>query len=291
MLEDLNAAYHNRSPLIDQITKAGAIIHNVEAPLESRVPQEAFDSIREAVRVACERLGTRLRSIYGVGSLGYGNFAPGWSDIDIDLVVHDSGPELSTAEDLLNIGYNIRDAIYGAGFASVDIKCYSLAVLNDPNTVYEYGIANRAVMLIDSARCLWGDDIRPFVERPSLHRLIKESRHVLHGLLARPDDWWNSLPLDDMAALLALPGRLLETAASGRVVSKVEALETLLTRRGGEIPAAAWPWCVWALGCRSIPVLRAVPATARPGGLVAARTLLAWAETQLGSDPPISRQT
>lgn len=236
-------------------------------------PADAQSAIDATITVAKKTLGERLRAIFAMGSLGYGGYVPGWSDADIDLIVHDNG---ETADELLAQGFDIRDAVHQLGYPEIDIKCYSIAILNNPETSYEYGSANRAVMLRESARLLAGEDVRAEVQPPGRATLIKEAIAIARGLAGKSDAWWDDRPLDDTAALLALPGRLLITCDTGKVAGKTVALELLLRDYGAEVPRECWPWLSWALSVRSIPLARTVPDKCLPNGQRAARSLLNW---------------
>jgi hypothetical protein len=236
-------------------------------------PADAQSAINATIAVAKKTLGERLRAIFAMGSLGYGGYVPGWSDADIDLIVHDRG---ENADELLAEGFAIRDAIHQLGYPDIDIKCYTTAILNNPETSYEYGSANRAVMLRESARLLAGEDVREEIQPPGRVTLIREAIAVARGLAGKSDAWWDDRPLDDTAALLALPGRLLITCDTGKVVGKTVALEMLLRDHGAEVPGESWPWLIWALSVRSIPLARTVPGNCLPDAQRAARSLLNW---------------
>jgi hypothetical protein len=230
--------------------------------------------VEATIKIALQHLGERLRAIYAMGSLGYGGYVPGWSDIDLDLVVDDLG---ESAKTLLSKGLQVRDAIHNIGYTAVDVKCYTTTILNGASTNYEYGIANRAVMMLDSAKLIYGVDVRSEVNRPEIATLCAEAVTVAHGLFGQPNSWWISRPLDDVAALLALPGRLLVTCETGQVVGKMPALKLLLQEHADSVPITTWPWLVWALAARSIPLIRDMPLSVLPSAQQAARELLEWA--------------
>ncbi len=238
-----------------------------------QVPKETQQAIEYTIQVARQVLGSRLRAIYALGSLGYGGYVPGWSDIDIDLIVTDCG---ASAAELLEEGFQIRDAVHAANYSMVDIKCYTTTILNDVSNGYEYGIANRAVMVLDSAKLLTGQDVSTEIQRPSQLDLCIEAVTVAHSLYNKPSDWWITRPCDDVAALFALPGRLLITSRNGKVVNKVPALEFLLTTYQESLPPGAWTWVVWALACRSITLARLLPDHVLADAQQSARQLLGW---------------
>ncbi len=232
-----------------------------------------LDRAREATARIREIIGGSGWSLYGMGSLGYGNYVPGWSDLDLDVVVDgDLGPVDALAE-------RVNDALHGDGYGAVDVKCFRLQDLREPGLELLYGIANRRVMLLDSAVHLFGPDIRALVPRPSPGELREECRRVAGGLAGMPDDWWATRPIDDLAAILALPLRLLHTAATGAVVDKTTALEAALS--SDQVEPRHWPWLSWALACRYSPAVRKLPAAAADDARVAGRDLLRWAAARL----------
>jgi hypothetical protein len=227
---------------------------------------------RQVVELLRQRLGDGGWALYGMGSLGYGNYVPGWSDLDLDVILPDGPADYDEAE--------LTEYASRAGYPDVDVKTFTLSELLHPDEELLYGVANRLVMLIDSARHLYGPDIRPQLARPGRDTLRAESARVAAALAGMSDEWWATRPLDDLAALLALPARLLYTAGTGRVTDKQTALEYLLSS-GDAPPAELWPWLGWALACRMSAAIRRLPESAVPLGQAAARRGLSWAEGRL----------
>jgi hypothetical protein len=221
----------------------------------------------QAVEAIRALLGDGDWSLYGMGSLGYGNYVPGWSDLDLDIVLpadHDASPA--------DLADKINQTMHADGFTDVDVKCFRLTELTTPGQRLLYGLANRRVMLVDSARHLYGRDIRAQITRPGLEELRAESRQVAADLAAMPDDWWATRPLDDLAAILALPARLVHTASTGQVVDKTTALESALNRV--EFDPVYWPWLSWALACRFSEAPRRLPTAAANEARRVGRSLL-----------------
>ena len=233
----------------------------------------ACEAVRASAAAAREHLGSRLRAVYAVGSLGYGGFVPGWSDVDVDLVVEPTSPEDERANAVTAV--LVRDQLHAEGFTYVDVKCYSPRVLELAPEVYEYGIRNRLVMLRESGQLVEGTPIRDQVPDPGIAALRREGVEVARRMTGRGDDWWHSRPIDDLAALFALPMRLVITSETGSVVGKLPALQRTLEEWDAAWPAAAWPWVAWATLCRSQPAARLLPDAALPAGADAARALLA----------------
>jgi hypothetical protein len=221
-------------------------------------------------------LGNEGWALYGMGSLGYGNYVPGWSDLDLDIVLVDAA-----ADEPNDIAERANLSLLDNGYSDVDVKCFRLSDLCQPGLQLLYGLANRRVMLLDSAVHLYGPDIRSMIPRPEEGELRQECRRVADNLTNMPDEWWASRPLDDLAAILALPARLLYTAATGQVVSKTEALESLLASR--QVDHRFWPWLSWALACRFSAAVRLLPAEAANDAQATGRELLRWTASQLGA--------
>jgi hypothetical protein len=228
----------------------------------------------EAVTQIRALIGDTGWSLFGMGSLGYGNYVPGWSDLDLDIVVADDA--VAPADALAD---RVNDALHASGYADVDVKCFRLKDLREPGLELLYGLANRRVMLADSAVHLHGPDIRPLVPRPGIDELRRECLSVAAGLAEMPDQWWATRPVDDLAAIVALPARLLYTATTGRVVDKTTALEALLSSK--QVEARFWAWLSWALACRFSPPARQLPAAAADDARTAGRDLLRWSSARL----------
>jgi hypothetical protein len=230
----------------------------------------------EAVAQIRALIGDSGWALFGMGSLGYGNYVPGWSDLDLDIVLIDDG--LGSVAELCT---DVNGALHTGGYTDVDVKCFRLEDFCKPGMQLLYGLANRRVMLVDSAVHLYGPDIRPLVRRPSIDELREESRKVADGLADMPDEWWATRPIDDLAAILALPARLLYTATTGTVVDKTTSLEALLTSK--QIEPRFWPWLSWALACRFSPAVRQIPVVAADEARTVGRDLLRWVAFQLDS--------
>lgn len=223
-----------------------------------------------------ERLGDGGWALYGMGSLGYGNYLRGWSDLDLDVVVVDGAVPALTAI----TGDELSDWIARQGFPDVDIKVFPVERLQTLSDVPLYGLANRVAMLVDSAVHLHGEDIRGVLPRPTLPVLAREAAQVALALGRQDEQWWARRPRDDVAALLALPARLLYTTRTGRVVDKRTALESLFSEVP-QPPADLWPWFSWALACRLSPVVRDLPEQGMPAARAAARAGILWAFGEL----------
>lgn len=219
-------------------------------------------------------LDGRAWSLYALGSIGYGNYLAGWSDIDLDVVI--TSPRTETREDLVRLGEQLSEAAHTAGHPDIDVKCFHIDELGGAPVPTLYGVANRQVMFLDSAVHLHGLDIRDRIPRPT-HNVLRAEAHRIATALAEMDlQWWDTRPLDDLAALLALPARLLYTARTGEVVDKKRALECLLNEDAKGLPADSWAWCSWALACRFSPAVRRLPEQHGGQARAAARAALKW---------------
>jgi hypothetical protein len=243
------------------------------------IHEAARPAVEAAVSMAALELGNRLRAIYALGSLGYGGYVPGWSDIDLDLIIIDSVKGRDA--ELRDVGRTMSARLEKVGFAGVDVRCYTLPDLNAPSTVHEYGIAVRSVMLLDSAQCIYGEDIRGEIARPTIERLRDEAKGIMSGMLKKDAAWWDCMPDDDLAAFMALPCRMLFTAENGAVVGKSAAIEWFASRYGNELSADVWPWVAWARACRASAALRRPPNSILPTARRAAREFMSWALRRL----------
>ena len=164
----------------------------------------ARTSLMRVVALSREVIASDLRSVYAMGSSGYGGYVPGWSDLDVDVIV----AETAQHADVVSFNAKMRQRVIALGYTDVDVRCYRASSLSEPMS-FEYGAANRAAMIHDSAALLFGEDLRPVIRRPDLATLRTEGIGLAQRLVRQSEDWWSTRPLDDTAALLALPGRLL----------------------------------------------------------------------------------
>ncbi|PEK39638.1 hypothetical protein CN568_24145 [Bacillus pseudomycoides] len=240
------------------------------------IPEEGKDTINNLIKVAKEVLRNDLVSIYGMGSLGYGGFVNGWSDFDIDIILADD-----TDIDFIQAMYKIEGKLHDMGYGRVDVKCYSVKELNAETLPYTYGTRNRAVMLCDSATLIYGENISDRIVRPSIEELRKESISLVQSLLSKDNDWWFSRPIDDTAALLALPARLVFTCTTGEVTHKAKAIDYLMEQHEKEISPNLWAWVIWARACREIPYAQNLPRDLYENAIKAAHGQMLWVENQL----------
>lgn len=243
------------------------------------VPTEVRPSVYATVDVARAHFRSRLRAVYVVGSVAYGGFVPGWSDIDIEIIVSDGDAiqERRNAE----TARTVRRGVHQRGHTRVDVKCYSSRVLEFAARTYRYGIRNRIVMLRESGLLVVGASVLTRLPTPDIESLRAEGLGVAVGLGQLDDHWWDSRPADDLAALLALPMRLLITSRTGSVVGKGHALQRTLTDWNDAWPMTSLPWVSWAMLCRSEPAARELSGPARRLCAAAARRFLGSAAVAL----------
>lgn len=216
-------------------------------------PNESIVVIDEVVDCALGIFGGDLISIYGMGSLGYGGYVPGWSDWDIDIIVQTTSEQ--DAIEKYKLGKKIEENLINKGYTRLDIRAYSYQDLNNNKTPSSFGQKSRALMLIDSAKLIYGDDVKQKIERPSKEEMIDESIELIEWMLNQEDDWWKNRPLDDLAAFIALPARFIYSADTGKVAGKKLALEYLLENHKELITQDAYLWVVWAYAKRVTHIL------------------------------------
>lgn len=239
----------------------------------------------EAIISTIDRhLSGSIWSLYALGSVGEGGYVPGWSDIDLDVVVsmgqHGSSETSRLAEE-------ITGEVNEDGSDEVDVKVFGLGLLKDRSRSIDYGLANRVVMLLDTALHIHGPDIRHELARPSDRELLEESRSIAGVLAAKDEEWWSTRPVDDLAALLALPARLCYTVDTGKVTSKQNAFSTFLSSPKAEsFPGNAWLWANWAYLTRFTAETRVPPAATMDSLREAARDGLEWVARYLHDFTP-----
>lgn len=241
-----------------------------------KIPEEGRETINSVVEVAKEVLVDELVSIYGMGSLGYGGYVNSWSDFDIDIILKDF-----TSIDFINSMNEIEKTINNMGYERVDVKCYTIESLNNESLPYTYGTRNRAIMLCDSAKLLYGNDISILVNRPTIGSLRIEAINLVTSLLSKKKDWWLSRPVDDTAALLALPARLIFTCKTGKVTHKAEAIDYLMEHFEKEIPSNTWSWIIWSRSCREFPYAQNLPDVLYEDAIKATYKQIEWVKNKL----------
>lgn len=244
------------------------------------LPPGAAEVAQLTLALATAEFGLSLRSVVGMGSLGYPGFVPGWSDFDIDLVIkNDSEHDASELHAIAK--RRIEFELHAAGYVRADVRAYTIEQLNAREVPFSSGIASRQIMLLDSARVLWGDDVRNEVQRPARAQIVAESRATNAWLTELVERERGTLPLDDIAAHFALCGRILYTARTGQVAGKRLALCEMLERYSADLPADLVPWIGWALAVRGEEVLRIEREDFKHAAASALCRLSRWTKTKL----------
>jgi hypothetical protein len=135
---------------------------------------------------------------------------------------------------------------------------------------------SHATLIHQSAKRLWGEDLRAVVPEPSLQNKRTDNALTAVRFLQRSAAWWSSCSLHNIASLLTFPARMLMNSATGALQGKTEALDYFLAAYSAQLPARCWSWVVWARAVRTIPAARLLPAAAEPTARAAARELLEW---------------
>lgn len=216
-------------------------------------PEETRDLIQKVVCKAMDIFNKDLVAIYAMGSLGYGGYVTGWSDLDIDIIVNCSSQDDSITK--YNLGKKLQNELITEEYDRLDIRTYNHNMLNLCNTPSEFGERSRAIMLIDSAKLIYGKDIRDEVNRPSRIELGKESLKLINWMLNKDDEWWINRDIDDVAAFLALPARFIYSVDTGKVAGKKLAFEYIFSNYVDKIPKDTYLWVVWAYSKRISEVI------------------------------------
>lgn len=198
---------------------------------------------------AHEEFKDKLVAIYGMGSLGYGGYVEGWSDFDIDVIVENV--TYDEAKEYFKIGKIIEKEIIKLGFERIDIRVYSIDHLNERKTILTYGQCSRASMLCDSAKLIYGSEIRNRVIKPSIPEMNNEAIGLLDIMNSRTDEEWEETPWDDIAAFYALNARFLYSKDKGKVAGKKLALEYFIDNYAKYYSEDVLVWTIWALACRN----------------------------------------
>ncbi|MGM7693067.1 nucleotidyltransferase domain-containing protein [Staphylococcus saprophyticus] len=129
---------------------------------------------KKVVESIVDRLGTDIISIYGMGSIGYGGFVPNWSDYDIDVIIKESN-----SENFIKIMDDIEESLEKNGYVDIDVKCYKLSQLNgEAESIYTYGLTNRLIMISNSAKLLYGEDITEKLTIANKKKIKKKKKTI-----------------------------------------------------------------------------------------------------------------
>lgn len=234
--------------------------------------------INKVIEYSVEILGDEVISIYGMGSLGYNGFVENWSDYDIDIILHED-----SSKNIIKIMDSIEGKLNEDGLKNIDVKCYKLSTLNDSNqNIYTYGLTNRALMILNSATLYFGKDIRKDVKIPRLKDIKSETWKVVNNLLSKDQNWWLSRPIDDTAAILSLPARLIYTLEKEDVTDKSTAIDYYFKHYSEIIPQELWIWIIWAKSCRYFPEARFIPSAPLKEAIEASRNQLIFLRNKFG---------
>jgi predicted dehydrogenase len=243
-------------PLLTDGLTVNAIVHAAkispknnswESVTTSLCPSEGVLYMERAIQRLQDTFQERLIAIYGLGSIGYGGYVDGWSDFDLDVLIETT---YENARSDYETGKMIEKEIQQLGFERFDIRVYDIDHLNARKTILTFGQCSRACMLCDTAILLAGRDVRPTINRPSRDELSKEAIGLLQSILEKQDDWWESLPWEDIAAHFSLAARFLYTQITGQIAGKQKALEYFIEKKAPLFSNDILRWVLWALSCR-----------------------------------------
>ena len=186
----------------------------------------------EAAEAYQEALGERLIGAYLLGSLAYGGYSAAASDIDLALVLTDTGDAASvqsTTEELQQ-----RSPLH----RKLSVFWASLPALREGRDDGRFPALDR-LQLAEHGRVLLGEDVTAEVARPAAEELLLESARFAIAVLAT----------DEVTAEFRTPRRLLAdkvwftkavffpvrfrysaTTATGRAATNDEALEWYLAQ-------------------------------------------------------------
>lgn len=210
-----------------------------------------------ATDAACREFGDDLVAAYTLGSLAHGGFAPAVSDVDLALVLSETGG--GTASRVHDVVAATRDAAAGTDGLAERLSVFWA----DPHTV-RHGPGDRPARLpavdrldlLDSGVLRHGTDVRDGAVRPTHDDLVRGSADFL---VERVDDAWLA-GIADPAALLArgpravtktvlFPVRFLHTLTTGEI-GRNDAAVASYGGEHGDLATAALRWRGGTLGDR-----------------------------------------
>ncbi|WP_206792833.1 hypothetical protein [Amycolatopsis sp. MtRt-6] len=195
----------------------------------------------EAAGAYQEALGDRLIGVYLLGSLAYGGYSAAASDIDLALVLTETGDDARSAVERTTAALQERSPLH----RKLSVFWASLPALREGRDDGRFPALDR-LQLADDGRVLAGEDVRAEVARPEAAELLLESAGFAIAVLAT----------DEVTAEFTSPKRLLVdkvwftkavlfpvrflysgTTSTGRAANNDEAIEWYLTRE--DAPAAS----------------------------------------------------
>ncbi|MET8999065.1 hypothetical protein [Amycolatopsis sp. NPDC004169] len=148
----------------------------------------------EAAGAYQEALGERLIGAYLLGSLSYGGYSAAASDIDLALVLTETGDDTRSSVESTTAALQERSPLY----RKLSVFWASLPALREGRDDGRFPALDR-LQLADDGRVLTGTDVRAEIARPQARELLLESAGFAIAVLAT----------DEVTAEFRTPKRLL----------------------------------------------------------------------------------
>jgi hypothetical protein len=203
-----------------------------------------WDVATRACGEAKAAFGDRLVSVYAIGSLAHGGFAPVVSDVDVAVLVDhcdDSVPALVQA-----IVESTRQALDGGLVDRLSVFYGDWSSFASPPPTARLDAIDR-LDLMDNGVLMWGEDRRATAgSRPTREELVAETARFLRDWLARRNRA-QELPAAGPRVLtknVLFPVRFLYTHATGRAGGNADAVNWYRDQGGqhAELADAALRW-------------------------------------------------
>lgn len=193
---------------------------------------------RRACEQATARLGDRLVSVYAVGSLAHGGFAPAVSDVDVTVLVDQCDESVGDA--VSAIVESTREEL-GPGLADrLSVFYGDWGSFASPPPTARLGAIDR-LDLMDNGVLMWGTDRRETDgARPTREELVAETAEFLRDWLARrrPVEELIDAGPRVLTKNVLFPVRFLYTHATGRAGANHDAVDWYRELGGSHAPLA-----------------------------------------------------
>lgn len=199
-----------------------------------------FAVVRETLSNAKRLFGTRLRSVYALGSLAHGGFSPLVSDVDVALILTDpiQDEDAATIQSICNevkaIGWPLADRL--------SIFWGSASSLAGQAPGGRFPALDRLDLRLNG-RLFFGDPLSDGVPAPSQRQLVLEAAEFGLKLLDQPDalreftdpKFLLSKGARAVTKRILFPIRFLFTAATGELGQNEAAVKHFVSNHDGTV--------------------------------------------------------
>jgi predicted nucleotidyltransferase len=194
-------------------------------------PEREKELINDAIRQVLSLFGNTIRAIYVLGSLAYGDYREGKSDIDVDVVIKDG----ADGRDVWKSIKRLKHRINSDSPVDVCLRGYTIPFLLSDEFPLKGRKHIRRIMLKSSAKLIWGEEVASAIAFPTHNEILAEARSTI---LRLSDSLKGGIMGCSVAAELdasCLAARCLNTGYTRQVNSKLHCLAWAVDTFGDEL--------------------------------------------------------